>query len=390
MRILTFTSLYPNSVNPQHGIFIETRLRELVARQPVEARVVAPVPWFPIAHPFFGRYADFARVPPYEERGGISVLHPRYPVLPRIGALLAPAALYWRTLPVLRRLRREGFGFDLIDAHYFFPDGVAAARLGRALGVPVVISARGSDINVIPEDPAARQMILAAARDAAGLIAVSTGLRRRMVELGIPESRITVLRNGVDTGRFAPEEGAREALGLPAGMTILASVGNLVPVKDFALAIAVLRELPGSVLLLAGEGPLRGELARLAQSLGLAERVRFLGRLPQERLRLVYSAADLLLLTSLSEGWPNVVLEAMACGSPVVSVPLPGIEEIITNPRVGAVAADRRPSTLAQAARRLLEGPAERGLVRAHADTFGWQATALGIYDLFTRILSSR
>lgn len=389
MRILTFSSLYPNAVNPQHGIFVETRLRELLARMPVEARVVAPVPWFPFRHPAFGRYAEFAAAPRAESRSGISVLHPRYPVLPKFGMSLAPDSLYWRCLPVLRGIRTEGYDFEIIDSHYFYPDGVAAARLGRALKRPVVISARGSDINVIPEDARARRMILEAGNEAAAMIAVSSALRLRMIELGLPAEKIVVLRNGVDLQRFRPEEAARAELGLPGDRPILAAVGNLVPVKDFALALAVLAEVRDAILLLAGDGPLRQELGRMADRLGVADRVSFLGRQPQARLKLIYSAADALLLTSRSEGWPNVVLEAMACGTPVVSVPLPGIGEIISRQDVGGIAARRTPDALAVEVLRLLAARPGREAIRNHAAAFDWQATAKGIYDLFTRILSA-
>ena len=155
MRIVTFTTLYPSEVRPQHGIFVETRLRKLVESGAVEARVVAPCPWFPFASPSFGRYAEFARIPRQEERFGLRVDHPRYPLLPKIGMSSAPLALFAATLPLLRRQIKEGQDFDLIDAHYFYPDGVAAVLLGQALGRPVVITARGTDLNIIPESPRA-------------------------------------------------------------------------------------------------------------------------------------------------------------------------------------------------------------------------------------------
>ncbi|MEO8747434.1 MAG: glycosyltransferase family 4 protein, partial [Rhodanobacter sp.] len=126
IRLLVFTSLYPNAEQPQHGIFVEERLRHLVASGLVTATVVAPVPWFPFRHRRFGRYARFARVPAYEQRHGIRIEHPRYPVIPKFGMGVAPSLMYRALLPVLRRHLANGNGFDLIDAHYFYPDGVAA------------------------------------------------------------------------------------------------------------------------------------------------------------------------------------------------------------------------------------------------------------------------
>ena len=130
MKVLTFSTLYPNAARPAHGVFVETRLRQLLASGEIQSSVVAPVPWFPFTHPAFGAYAAQARAPRAETRNGIDVLHPRFPVLPKIGMTLAPFLLYRAVRPLVERVRRER-GFDLIDAHYFYPDGVAAAMLAR-------------------------------------------------------------------------------------------------------------------------------------------------------------------------------------------------------------------------------------------------------------------
>src|SRR6266404_8949633 len=136
LSILTFSTLYPNATRPEHGIFVETRLRHLRASGRVLGEVIAPSPWFPFAAAGFGRYASFARVPKQETRHGIVVHHPRYPLVPKIGMTSAPFSLYAATVPLLRQLLRLGRRFDLIDAHYFYPDGVAAILLGRHFGIP--------------------------------------------------------------------------------------------------------------------------------------------------------------------------------------------------------------------------------------------------------------
>ena len=166
--MLTVTTLYPNAAQPQHGVFVETRLRQLAASGAVAPRVVAPVPWFPFRAERFGRYAAHAQAPRREVRHDIPVSHPRYPVIPRLGMSLAPALLYAALARHVGRLLRDGHGFDLIDAHYAYPDGVAAALLGRRLGLPVVITARGTDLNLIPRHVLPRRMIRWAAGRAAG------------------------------------------------------------------------------------------------------------------------------------------------------------------------------------------------------------------------------
>jgi teichuronic acid biosynthesis glycosyltransferase TuaC len=325
VRILTFTTLYPSALQPQHGIFVETRLRKLVATGAVDARVVAPCPWFPLASARFGRYAAFARTPSKETLSELHVDHPRYPALPKIGMNTAPAALFLAILPLLRRQIREGWDFDLIDAHYFYPDGVAAVLLGRALDRPVIVTARGSDLNIVAQYAIPRRWISWAAQRADGLIAVSSGLKQRLLELGIGAERVRVLRNGVDLALFRPHEHetARRALGFTRP-TLLA-VGNLVALKRHELMIDALTQLPQVELVIVGEGPERAAIERLARERRVDDRVQLLGRLPQDRLPLIYSAADLLLLTSSHEGWPNVLLESMACGTPVIVSDIGGV-----------------------------------------------------------------
>ena len=131
MKILTFSSLYPNRAQPHHGVFVENRLRHLVAEGSVEARVIAPVPWFPFTAERFGAYAGFVKAPREDTRFGLEILYPRYPVIPKIGMSATPFLMYRMVRAVVERVRRDGFDFDLIDAHYFYPDGVAAVMLAR-------------------------------------------------------------------------------------------------------------------------------------------------------------------------------------------------------------------------------------------------------------------
>src|SRR3954453_15691795 len=280
LQILTFTTLYPSAARPTHGIFVETRLRKLVESGAVSARVVAPCPWFPSTSPIFGAYSAFARTERRETRHRIDIEHPRYPLLTKIGMSSAPLAMAAAILPLLRRQIRDGKDFDLIDAHYFYPDGVAAVLLGRALNRPVVITARGTDLNLIPAYAVPRRWIQWAARHAAGLVTVSAGLKQLLAALGTPCERVRVLRNGVDPIRFRPpadREAARRALGFTRP-TLLA-VGNLVPLKRHALIVEALADLPGVDLAIAGDGPERPTITALTRRLGVADRVQLLGRL---------------------------------------------------------------------------------------------------------------
>ncbi len=118
MDILTFSSLYPNLVQPIHGIFVETRLRHLMAYGGVTSRVVAPRPWFFSGRPFFGSYAKYAQIPRQEIRQGVIVEHPAYLVLPKISMTAQPFSMYMAARSIVKRILASGFDFKLIDAHY--------------------------------------------------------------------------------------------------------------------------------------------------------------------------------------------------------------------------------------------------------------------------------
>ena len=252
MRILVFSSLYPNARQPLHGVFVENRLRHLVASGAVTARIVAPVPWFPFAIARFGAYGVYAQVPRWEERHGLIVEHSRYPVIPKIGMSLAPFLMFRALLPVLRRSIARGDDFDLIDAHYFYPDGVAATMLARALGKPVVVTARGNDVSLIPDHAIPRRLIQWAAARADALVTVCQALKDGLVSLGVAPGRVTVLRNGVDLQVFRPVDRAEARARFAVAPPTIASVGHLIPRKGHDLVIRALAHLPGTTLLLAG------------------------------------------------------------------------------------------------------------------------------------------
>ena len=387
VRLLVFTSLYPNSEQPRHGIFVEERLRHLIATGKVSATVVAPVPWFPFRSRRFGAYAAFARVPEREERHGIRVLHPRYPVIPKIGMNVAAALMTHAVLPTVRRMVADPYTFDLIDAHYFYPDGVAAAKLGAILGKPVVITARGSDLNAIPQHRLPRRQIRTAATRVAAIITVSEALKRKAEELGIESGRISVLRNGVDLERFRPLDRStiRARLGL-AGPTWLA-VGNLVELKGVHVTLGALAKVPDAVLLVAGDGPEASRLRQLASELGVEARVRFLGDVPHPQLIEYYNAADVLVLASSREGMPNVVLESLACGTPVIATPFDSAAELLGVPDAGEIAGNRTADAVVAAWRRLEHHQPKRDATRGYAESLGWGPVIEAQYVLYARVL---
>jgi len=391
MRILTFSTLFPNAALPQHGIFVAERLKHLLASGAVDASVVAPVPWFPAASGLFPTYSKWSTVPRAEVFEGVEVLHPRFPVIPKIGMSIAPALLALWTRRTMRRILAEGREFDLIDAHYFYPDGVAAALLGRWLDKPVVITGRGTDLNLIPQYRLPRYLIRWAAARAAELATVSESLRGVLTELGIPKSKTRTLRNGVDLDVFTPlgdRARLREELDIK-GISLL-TVGNLVDLKGHHLAIQALTRLPGEVeLRIAGDGPMEARLRRIAGDEGVANRVHFLGRLDRPALVKAYNAADLLVLASSHEGMANVLLESMSCGTPVVATKVGGAAEVISDSS-GELVSTREAGPLADGINLLLKRDVAREGVRCHAEAFSWDATTQGQLDMFESALRRR
>lgn len=390
MRILTFSSLYPNSAQPSQGIFVENRLRELLNSGEVESRVMCPVPWAPWGSQFLSSYAVFRKIEQQAERHGIAISYPRYFLIPKFGMTLAPSTMFLPLYRAVRKLIASGYDFDLIDAHYFYPDGVAAAMIGRMLNKPVVITARGTDINLIPAYAMPRRQILWAAEQASGLITVCQALKDTLMEMGVAGGKIHALRNGVDLVRFQPQDrrAARTMYGA-TGRTLL-SVGHLIERKGHDIAVRALPDLPDFQLLIAGEGPERERLHALAAELGVARRVRLLGAIRPENMAQLYNAGDALILASSREGWANVLLEAMACGTPVVASNVWGTPEVVTSPDAGILMHERTPQGVVQAVRTLFANLPVREATRHYAEGFSWDETTAGQIALFKNILQKR
>jgi len=270
---------------------------------------------------------------------------------------------------------------------------VAAVLLGRRFARPVVVTARGSDLNHQAGLPLIGAMIRWAIRNANRVIAVSNALGKRAVALGARPADVTVLRNGVDLNEFRPlsREPLRAQLGL-RGTTLL-SVGYLFENKGHHLVIEAMRSLPGAELLVIGEGRDRRDRPRL-QSLierwGLEERVRLLDPVPHRELPRFYNAADALVLASSREGSPNVVLEAMACGTPVIATSVGGIPDLVTSSACGILMEERTAAAIVTAFERLFATTPDRSAVRAHAMSFAWDETINRQTALFKRLVAPK
>ncbi|MEM9495621.1 MAG: glycosyltransferase family 4 protein [Pseudomonadota bacterium] len=391
MKILVLTTLFPNAALPHHGVFVENRLRAYLEKYSADVRVVAPAPWFPSRHERFGRYSAWARTPRSETRNGLPIDHPRYLLPPKIGMNYVPHSLEKCFLRAIEDVCSDGWDFDLIDAHYLYPDGVAAAAVAKRLGKPIILTGRGTDINLIPEYEKPRARILGAVSQAHAVITVAEALREKLINLGAAAEKITTLRNGVDLSVFHPidQTEARAQLGLPSG-DVIACVGHLTERKGHHHVIDALAQLSGATLIIAGDGEERRSLEARAAAKGVGERVRFLGSVPHDKLADVYSAATVFALASSREGWPNVLLEAMACGAPVVASNVWGAGEIVKTQEAGRLVPYGDVAALAGALAATLENPPDRRATRAYAEGFSWEETADGMHEIFRSAIAQK
>ncbi len=390
LRILSLSTLYPNSARPNFGVFVERQMQSVMKRGDVDLVMVNPLgipPWPLSRHPV---YEPLRHLPLREERGGVTVLRPRFRLFPGIGGRWNAALVKSAVLPLARKLHAQQ-AFDLVDAQFFYPDGPAAVAVGKALGLPVSIKARGADIHHWGRDKGTALQVLDAGLGADGLLAVAQGLAHDMTALGIPKDRITVHRTGLDREVFRPLDRAacRSRLDLPADIPVLATVGALIPRKGQIFAIEALTHLPRAILLLAGAGHDEAALRAAAEAHGVADRVRFLGPVPHGELPEVLSAADVFVLPTASEGLANSWVEALACGTPVVTTPIPGARELLTDAAWGRMV-ERDGAAIADAVQEQLAAPPAREDVLRGAEGFSWEANAAALVAHWQRLVNRR
>ncbi len=391
MKVLVFTGLFPNNVWPNHGIFIQQRMVHVARLPQCEVRVVAPVPYYPPIP--FGWRAAYRNIVDEQAIDGVPIAYPRYFMIPKVAMALQGILLFLSIAPFVTRLRKE-FVFDVIDAHYVYPDGLAAVLLGWWFNVPVVVSARGSDLNVFEKLPLIRRILKWTLCRANAVITVSQALKNVTSGLGVPAEKVTVIPNGVDSEKFFPmaKKDTREQVGLPIERKIILSVGHLTPNKGFDLLIKAMKKLTEKshdippLLVIVGGGVYAKVLESLIESLQLQSSVQLVGSVPHSQLLWYYNAADLVCLMSEKEGWPNVILEALACGRPILASRAGGIPEILTSPNVGCVI-ERNVSQLVQSMEQALQQDWNVPEIVGHAKRFDWTQTAQSVETVLTSVV---
>lgn len=391
-RIVVYSSLFPNTAQPNAGLFIRERMFRVGKRLPMV--VVSPKPWFPGQGLIRLLRPHYRPMPARREvQDGITVLFPRFLSLPGVLRGLDSLMMALGSFLTLRRLKAEGY--NLIDAHFAYPDGHAAVRLGRWLGLPVTVTLRGTEA---PHSRKAslRPKLKAVFQRADKVIAVSDSLRQLALSLGMSADKGIVVGNGVDTTRFKPVDRhtARARCKLPENAKVLITVGALVERKGFHRVIdclpALMARHPDLYYLIVGgagpEGDMESELRALVARLGLGERVRFLGPVPPEDLKWPLSAADVFALATRNEGWANVILEAMACGLPVVATDVGGNREVVARRDLGGIVPFGDQDALTRALDEALTREWDRQAIRAYAQENDWEGRVKRLIEIFDEL----
>lgn len=396
--LVVVSSLFPSATQPLAGVFIKERMRRVAGELPVT--VISPQPWFPLQSLLrVVRPGYRPPLPRAETVDGLTVLRPRFLAVPgalrRLDALMMSLSL----TRAVRRLRKAGLA-DLLDAHFLYPDGCAAARVGRRLGLPVIVTLRGTESRHASA-PALRRQMQRALQRVDRALAVSDSLRQVAIALGAPRERTRVVGNGVDLDRFSPVDriDARRRLGLPLDATVLVTVGGLVERKGFHRVIDLLPVLrtklgrPVHYLVVGGpspEGDMSAQLRAQVAELGLQESVKFVGPLAPDELKWPLSAADVFVLSTRNEGWANVFLEAMGCGLPVVTTRVGGNAEVVRSPELGTVVPFGDRDALGVAIADALTRGWDREAIRRYASDNTWSRRVADLVGEFHAVMQER
>lgn len=392
LRVLVLTRPYPNDVLPTLAPWAEMLTRHLAER--CDVRVVAPSPWCPPLPPIprLRQYSRFRDVEREETRNGISVNRPRLLVGPGRALYRFEASSFERaTRDTINRIHRE-FPFDLVHAHFIYPDGTAAYRVAQRYGVPFVITEHAPWHPWLTTPSIGRQA-LPAARAAAMILPESTSVRMTMEHFGLDRSRLRVVPVGVDTSLFRPDPKTRRD---PDQILQVGFINFNKGVDVLLRAMKmILAKRPSAHLALLGGSHFRDtalqeeKLRAMAGDLGLTDRVRFLGLRPHAEVPEHMRASSVVTLASRAESFGAVLAEAISCGTPVVATRCGGPEDFVT-PEVGRLVPTEDPTALATAVLDVLEHRDRFDPQRLHAyivENFSWSSVAARHVEAFQEAL---
>jgi len=391
IKVLSLATVYPTDLEPALGSFIRTRLQHMAVI--AEILVVAPMPVFNYARP---RKLRCGRTAVSRRDEAMEVIRPRW-IYPPFGGAWNAIFLFFQLLVPILRLRRR-FQFQVIDAHFAHPEGVAAALLAAVFRCPFMVTLRGSE-QLHGRRWLRRRWMGWTLRRASRVIAVSERLRQFAIALGAPASRTVTIPNGIDTCVYHPydQNPGRAEYAVAPLHRLIVSAGHLIELKGHHRIIRAVRGLldgGADVMLLIAGGRGRAEdyapmLRREIAALGLGERVRLVGHLAPASLARLIAAADVFCLASSREGWPNVVHEALACGTPVVAADVGAVPEMIPSEQFGIVVPPGDVTALENGLRQALSRQWDRAAIAAWGRMRSWQQVASEVLREIEQIVAA-
>lgn len=380
-HVLAFTSLFRTPHERVRAPFTGEFLRAL--QEFAAVSLVCPIPWAPDVEWVRRRpeWSRFLEVPAHARVDGVDVHYVRYAMLPKVSGSIQAVMEAWAAYPAVRRIHQQR-PVDVINGRFIYPDGVAASIVGARLGIPVVLTALGTDIDVYSRERFKEPQIRWALNRAAHVTAVSPSLADRILELGTAPSKVSSSVNGIDLERFRPDGRSllRERCGLDPERKVLVTLARLSSEKGLVFLLDALGRLAASGrcdfhTVIIGDGPERRELEEQAARLGLNAALTFAGEIDHSEVPSWLRGADAFCLPSLREGTPNVVIEALATGVPVVATRVGGTPLLIGDHN-GRLVPPGQADPLAQAIADVISRQWDPASIRRSVAHMSWRAEA--------------
>lgn len=380
--------MFPNLVFPNNGIFVKERLKAL--SEIVDLNIVAPLPYFPCIS-LTAKYKNINTVPALENCDSLHVYHPKYFLFPKYFKFLDGHLYYWSTYKFFSELIKT-INPDILDFHWVYPDAFAGLMLARRYRKKIVVTIRGNESICYFEKSLRKKKLINNLQHVDHIIAVSNDMKTKVVnEYGVCHKNVTVIPNGIQPQKFKSidKRKAREFCGLDQDRKYVLSLSRLSHEKglEFLFRAFAGLHIKDVELLVVGDGPLKDHLHELAKDLGIAKRVKFIGAVAHEKTLFWYNAADVYCLPSLWEGCPNVIIESLACGTPVVSTKVGGIPDLVPDENYGFLVPSGEAGLLAVALDNALNKPWDRQKIAQYGSRNTWDHVAGSVVDLFQSVL---
>lgn len=390
-KILALSYLFPNRVRPNYGIFVLNRLKAI--KKYCDIKIIAPVPKFPFMG-IFPRFNKFSLIPREEVMGSLHVLHPFFFTIPRFLKCLDCFTYFLVTIPVIHKMRKS-FDFDIIDAHWVYPDILTAYICSKIYRKKFIVTVRGLEALHLKEQGLRKKILDFLLNKADYVITLSSELKALVEDIGVNKQKVSVILNGVDSSTFVllDREEARKSVNIPTDKKVIVTVGSLLMTKGHHKIIEVLpalsKEFETELYIIGGVGPEgndRKKIKNLVNTLKL-NNVHFVGQISHSNLVYWYNAADIFCFASFREGCPNVIMEALACGTPVVASNVGAISDMVDTDVKGYIFDLNIVNDLENKIRTAFKTKWDRHAIKNLINNQTWDRCAKQVLEIYGRVL---